>query len=435
MSPYLTIILKLIATLLLVAMNAFFVLSEFAIVRVRRTRLEELVKQGSSLAKIALDIADRLDSYLSAIQLGITLVSLALGWLGEPLVAKILAPVLTLISDDPNVTYTISIIVAFTIITLLHVVLGELVPKSVAIQSAERMALLVAVPMRVFRIITYPIVLLFDRLATLIVRLIGVSRHDDSVQAHSEEELRMIVNDSRTEGVLDDTKGQIMEGALNFADKTATDIMLPRTEMFCLYTDKSYEDNMQIVLSSPYTRFPLSSSNKDDIIGLVHLRDLLENEVQKSHKYSIEELKREALFVPETMPIADVMQAMRAKQIHLAIVIDEYGGTAGLITLEDILEEIVGDINDEYDNEECDITKIDDNTYEINGQTPIEDVGKELKIQLESGDESIGGFVFSALGRKAGVGDIVEHEGFVFKVVEIDGLRIAKVRVSLKCSE
>jgi CBS domain containing-hemolysin-like protein len=312
----------------------------------------------------------------------------------------------------------------------MHVVLGELVPKSIAIQKTEQVILVIALPMVIFHKVTYPLVYLFDNIAAFFLRLLGLTPGKDSEQAHSEEELRMLVSASHNDGVLDDTEGQVINNMFDFADKTAREVMVPRMDMLCLYLDESYENNLKEVLSATFTRFPLCRTDKDNVIGMIHLRDLLENGTKGAGEVQdLEKLVREVLFVPETQHITDIMQVMRSKQIHMAVVIDEYGGTAGIITLEDIIEEIVGDINDEYDEDTADVRKISENTYEINGLTEQGDVEELLNIDLgDQDDETIAGFVFSFLGRKAEVGDTVRQCGYIFEVTEIDGLRISKIR-------
>lgn len=419
--------IKLIAAVLLVFVNGFFVLAEFSIVKVRRTKLEELAKNGGT-AKIALNISHRLDSYLSAIQLGITLASLALGWLGEPAVVTLIEPLLIRITGESNpaMLHTISVVVAFTLITLMHVVLGELVPKSVAIQKAETMALVVAWPLYIFHKLAYPIVYLFDHVAAFGLKVLGMTPGKDHEQSHSEEELRMIVSASYHDGVIDDTEGLLLDNVFTFADKKAHEIMVPRTDMVCLFLDDPYEKNKETVLSSHHTRFPLCKEDKDNVIGMVHLRDMLES---KEPLKNMESIKREILFVPESLKISTVLQLMRVKRIHLSVVVDEYGGTAGLLSLEDILEEIVGDIEDEHDSENKDIIDLGNNVYELSGLFLQGDFEKLADVDLgDNDDETIGGLVFSLLGRKAEVGDIVQCGGYNFEVLSVQNLRVDKVK-------
>ncbi|MDR0454442.1 MAG: hemolysin family protein [Deferribacteraceae bacterium] len=426
------ITVKLAAAFLLVGINAFFVLAEFAVVKVRATRLEELAKQGSGTAKATLNIVHNLDSYLSAIQLGITVASLALGWLGEPAIARLITPIVIKITGSNMIlVHTVSVVTAFTIITVMHVVLGELIPKSIAIQKAERMSLLISQPLTLFYKLVYPMVYIFDHIAIFCLKLIGITPGENHAETHTEEELRMIVSTSHSGGILSDTKGQILDNVFSFSDKNVREIMTPRTDMICLYLDESYENNMKVILESAFTRFPLCRADKDNIIGMIHMKDILENETRETPLINLKNLMREILFVPGTMNISNLMQLMRKRHIHLATVIDEYGGTAGLISLEDVLEEIVGDIHDEYDVMELpDIREIEPSVYEISGQASQTDVKKVLKIDLNSqDDETIGGYVFSLLGRKPELGDAVSFDGYTFEVTALDHIRIDKLRV------
>lgn len=424
--------IMLLAALILVLLNGFFVLSEFAIVKVRRTRLEELSNQGNRTAIAALKIVTNLDSYLSAIQLGITLASLALGWIGEPAVAKLLEPVFHHFIGDTNpvLVHTVSFVVAFSFITLLHVVIGELLPKSVAIQKTEKAVYIITWPLIIFHKLTYPVVFIFDRVAAICLRIIGLTPGKDHEQAHSEEEIRMIVNASHSDGILTDEEGEILDNVFLFADKTVREIMKPRTDMLCLYLEDTYEENLEEIIKSSHTRFPLCKTDKDNIIGMIHLRDILENAMKESPEKDLEKLSREVLFVPETSSVATVMKQMRLKHLHLAIVIDEYGGTAGLVSLEDIIEEIIGEISDEYDKDEPEITELLPGIYDINGLTPQGDVEEILGIDLgDQDDETIAGFVFSLLGRRAEIGDTVKNSGYIFEVTAVSNLRITKLKV------
>ena len=427
----LTSVLMLLAALLLVAANAFFVLAEFAIVKIRRTRLEELALGGNKTAKAAAGVVGRLDSYLSAVQLGITLASLGLGWLGEPAVARLISPILLKFSifNDGVLLHTVSFIVSFTIITLLHVVLGELVPKSIAIQKSERAVILITWPLILFHKIAYPFVFIFDRIAALCLRLIGIAPAAEHENAHSEEEIRMIVSASQSGGILNVDEGQMLDNVFEFADKNAREIMVPRTDMVCVYLEDSFEESLETILNSNHTRFPLCRDNTDNIIGMVHLRDIL-HAMHKSKVRDLKKLKREVLFVPETKNIAAVMKLMRTKRIHLAVVIDEYGGTAGLVSLEDIIEELVGDISDEYDMDFDDVVELSPGNYEVKGLMSVGDIEKLIGRDIgDQEDDTIGGVIFSLLGRKPAEGDRVIISGHHFEVTQVKNLRIEKVKI------
>jgi CBS domain containing-hemolysin-like protein len=427
----------LIIAIFLVFLNGFFVLSEFAIVKVRRTRLEELVKGAHTNAKLALKISNSLDTYLSATQLGITLSSLALGWIGEPAVGRLIAaPILKVFPDNMALVHTISFAAAFTLITLVHVVMGELVPKSIAIAKSEKASLLIAKPLHLFWIIFYPFIKLFDILAAFFLRRIGIDLSLEHAQGHSDEELKIIVNESLNAGFIDSVEGEIIKNAVDFSDTVAKEVMTPRKDIICLYVEDSYDENIKTVLETKHTRYPYCDDGKDNPLGMIHLRDLLENVFSENPTKDLSKLVRKLIFVPENMPISDILSRMNKEQIHTALVIDEFGGTAGLLTMEDILEEIMGDISDEHDTKSEDFKKIDDNTYEFDGMIDIGSVCEILGFELEDSEEilTLGGMVFNELGRPPLVGDTIINGPFEFKVLEVDGNRIQKI-LSVKITE
>ena len=422
--------MRLLTVLLFVLINGFFVVAEFSLVKIRKTRLEELAQQGNSKAKLALKIVSSLDTYLSAIQLGITLASLALGWIGEPAISAIIEPML--FAYFPGyylLLHTISITISFTIITLLHVVLGELIPKSFAIQRTESMVLFAVWPLYIFHKIGYPIITLFDHTAWFFLKILGVEHANVADVAHSEEELRMIVSASHRGGVLNQMESDLLDNVFDFADRVAHEVMVPRQDMICLFTDDSYEENLKVVRHTHHTRFPLCVDDKDHIIGMIHLRDLMNLEWGNTNEKDLKTIMREILIVPEGMSVAKLLQIMRRKRIHLSIVIDEYGGTAGLVALEDIIEEIVGDIQDEHDAIiQAEIQRMPDNTYEFDGRVLFDDVAQLLGINLEDHDEdTIGGYIFGLLGRRPEIGDEVTIDEYSFTVLKVTGFRVVRV--------
>ena len=374
MSPAYSYVINLILVLVLVFCNAFFVVSEFAIVKIRRTRLEELAHTGSKRAKIALKISEHLNTYLSATQLGITLASLGLGWLGEPAVSRLLENAFAnFFADNPVLLHSLSFGVAFTFITLLHVVLGELVPKSMAIQDTERYTLLIAVPLYTFNKICTPIIWCFDHVSLWILKMMGVQAADESDEAHSEEEIKLIIDASQKGGVIDDTESEIIQNAISFSEIFAHEIMIPRQEMKCIYQNSSFNEIMEFVKQNKHTRFPLCAGDKDQILGMIHIRDLLECK-NTQHKDILSKIVRKILFVPENKSISEILHEMMKKRIHLAIVVDEYGGTAGLLSMEDILEELVGEIRDEHDEvTEEPVKMINERVCEFDGLYLVED--------------------------------------------------------------
>ena len=372
-----------------------------------------------------------MDTYLSAIQLGITLSSLALGWVGEPAISAILEPLLLSYIQLPEVMLrTISIAISFTIITLLHVVLGELIPKSLAIQRTESMVLLAVWPLYMFHKVGYPVITLFDHTAWFFLKMMGVKPASEADLAHSEEELRMIVSASHRGGVLNQMESDLIDNVFDFADRLAREVMVPRQDIVCLFVDDSYEENLKVVRETHHTRYPLCVEDKDHIIGMVHLRDLMDLELGNDGKKDMKTIMREMLVVPEGMSVAKLLQLMRRKRMHLAVVVDEYGGTAGLVAMEDIIEEIVGDIQDEHDDiVQAEIQRLPDGTYEFDGRVLFDDVAELLNIHFDDHDEdTIGGYIFGVLGRRPEVGDEVNIGEYVFTVLQIMGFRVVRVK-------
>lgn len=399
--------------------------------KIRKTRLEELAQQGNSRAELALRVVSAFDTYLGATQLGITLASLALGWLGEPAISSLLEPVL--FSYFPGSTWlltTISIAVGFIIITFLHIVLGELVPKSMAIQRAEEMALFCVWPLYIFHKIGYPIIILFNRSAKALLAVMGIQAPNETDLAHSEEELRMIVSASHRGGVLNQMESEIIDNVFDFADRLAREVMVPRQDMICLFAEDSYEENLKVVREAHHTRFPLCLDDKDHIIGMIHLRDLMDFDLCNTEEKDLKTIMREILVIPEGMSVAKLLQMMRRKRIHLAVVADEYGGTAGLVALEDIIEEIVGDIQDEHDDViQPEVQRMPDNSYEFDGRVLFDEVAELLDIRLEDHEEdTIGGYIFGLLGRRPEIGDEVNIGEYSFIVLQVTGFRVVRVK-------
>lgn len=425
--------LMILAALFFVFLNAFFVLCEFSIVKVRHSKLEQLLKEKKGGAKQALEISSNLDTYLSACQLGITLSSLALGWLGEPAIARLLSAWLENTTLSPTLTHTVSIAIAFALITLLHVVLGELVPKSVAIALADKTALWVARPLHIFWLLFYPLIKTFDFLAMLGLKFIGIKPAKESETVHSDEEIKIIASESQRGGVLDEFETEIIRNAVDFSDIVAKEVMTPRKDMICLNKNKSYDENMKIVSEYKHTRFPYINDSKDSILGMIHIRDLMKNEIVGGQK-RLDDFVRPMFLVPENVSISKILIRMNKERTHTALVVDEYGGTAGLITMEDIMEEIVGDINDEHDDKIEDYKKLSDDIYEFKGRYDIESVEELLNIVYpEDLDQvTIGGYVFNLLGRLPVVGDKAEDELCYYEVKRMDGNAIDKVKVVKK---
>lgn len=413
-------------------MNGFFVLAEFSLVKVRKTRLAELAENGSGRAGVALNVISSLDAYLSACQLGITLASLGLGWLGEPAVAILLEPLFSRIAGwSPVYTESVSIAIAFIIITFLHIVFGELIPKSLAIQKAETAAIGTAGLLRLFYKLFYPVIRLLNWLSISALNVIGIHPANEADLAHTEEELRMLVGASEKHGYLDKMESKLLDNVFEFSDRVAEEVMVPRRDMVCIYLQDSHDEVLATVKKYGHTRYPLCDGDKDNVAGLIHIKDLLDYESSNESEFNnIAELKHDILVVPEGMPISLLVQKMRSERTHMAVVADEFGGTAGIVTIEDLLEELVGEIYDEFDIERPEINKLNDNEFEVNGRVLLEEVEDLLNLDFEEESVStIGGYIFTRLGRKPQKKDQVHYKGYSFEAEEVSGYRISKVKI------
>lgn len=424
-------LLMLIVALALVFLNGFFVLSEFSIVKVRRSKLEEMVKEKKAGAKQALKLSSRLDTYLSACQLGITLSSLALGWIGEPALATIISTPLLTLGFNPVLIHTIAFVIAFSIITLLHVVLGELVPKSIAITIADKAILFIARPLHLFWILFSPCIKIFDFLAALTLKIFHIKPAKEHELTHSEEEIKIIASESQKGGVLDEFETEIIRNAVDFSDTVAKEIMTPRKDMICLNKQNSYAENMQIICEHKHTRFPYIDGSKDSILGLIHIRDLIQNELDKKNE-DLGIFAKPMILVPENISISKVLLMMNTQRSHAALVVDEYGGTAGILTMEDIMEEVLGEIKSEY--QEDSYKKLAENIYEFQGRCDIKKVEELLLISYDEDLEqvTIGGYVFNLLGRLPVVGDRIEDELCYYEVKKMNGNSIERVKIVKK---
>ncbi|MBF0923786.1 MAG: HlyC/CorC family transporter [Campylobacter concisus] len=431
-------LLMVILAIIFILLNAFFVLSEFSLVKVRKSRLEELIKEKKPNAQLAFEMSNKLDTYLSATQLGITLSSLALGWIGEPAVARLIeAPLKNVFNLSDILVHTVGFAIAFTLITLLHVVMGELVPKSVAIAKSESAVLKIARPLHFFWILFSPIIKLFDILATFGLKILGIQPAKENELAHSEEEIKIIVGESLKGGVLDSFETELIKNAVDFSDTVAKEIMTPRRDMICINKQKSFEENLQVVFESKYTRYPYIDGSKDIILGMIHIRDILQLHFSEDKEKSFDAIVRKFVIVPESLSISKVLVMMNKEQISAALVVDEYGGTAGLLTMEDIMEEVLGDFNDEHDEVDQHYKKINENIYEFQGRYDLESVEEVLGISFdeETDQVTIGGYVFNLIGRLPVVGDKIEDENCYYEVRKMDGASISRVKVRKKIKE
>ena len=415
-------LLRIIVVFLLVLGNAFFVAAEYALVTARRTRLTERAVRGDLRARLALRIMDSPVRFIGTVQLGITAFSIALGAVGEPLVEHFL---------DPVLATGVAFVVAFLIVTYLHVTLGELVPKAIALTKNESTALWVALPIEAVYVATYPIVWFLQASSNLFTRLFGIEPAPAGVVAHTEEDIRMIVAAAEDTGVIEEAEEEMLYKVFDFAGKEVHEQMVPRPEVVAVSVDLPPEDCLAAVIDSPYTRYPAYRGSLDQIVGVLHVRDLFSALNDRGiANVSIEEILRPAFVVPETKDLAALLADFRRTKNHMAIVVDEYGAMQGLITLEDVLEEIVGEIEDEFDLPDEAVERIDDSTIRIDGTFPIDDFNEQFDTALPQEDyHTVAGFVFGLLGRAPEKDDEVEHDGLRFRVLEIEGSRIERLEV------
>jgi CBS domain containing-hemolysin-like protein len=421
--------LGLVSVVVLVLLNAFFVASEFALVGARRTRLDELARSGDRKARLARRAVQSLDRYISSTQLGITLASLGLGWIGEPALAGLIRGAFAWLPSSlaAIATHGVASVVAFGIITILHIILGELVPKAVALLYPEAVSSWVAGPLIGFSwVMQWPVTLL-NGTANRLLRLIGISPPGEHERLHSPEEIRMLVEQSTEGGSLLQEDARLLEGVFEFSEKTALEVMTPRTQMIALESALSVEDAADEVAVARRSRYPVYTESLDEIVGVVHAKDILT--ALRAHPHdTVRNIMRPPLFVPGTREVEDVLADMKRLKTHLAVVLDEYGGTAGLVTMEDLLEEIVGPIYDEHDPQDRVLTG--DAAARLDGAMPITEFNTQYDAALDDTDyTTLGGYVFGQLGRLPRPGDRVTVGPQTFEVVEMDGRRVRGLRL------
>ncbi|MEK8131924.1 hemolysin family protein [Paenibacillus filicis] len=424
-------IVNLVLVALLIVLTAFFVATEFAIIRLRSSRVDQLVMEGRKHAVAVQQVTRNLDGYLSACQLGITITALGLGWLGEPTVEKILHPLFSYIGLSGEVSGVISFLIAFVLITYLHVVLGELAPKSLAIQKAEQVSLLVARPIMLFYKIMYPFIWLLNGSANSLIRAFGIKPAKEHEDAHSEEEIQIILSESYQSGKINKAEYGYVSRIFAFDELLAREIMVPRTDMACLYTNLTLEENIAIIRREQYTRFPVASESKDRIVGMVNTKRFFLHDGGHGEPMDLNSLIQPVLTVPDSIPVQALLRKMQLQQVHFAILIDEYGGTAGMITIEDILEEIVGEIRDEFDADEVKpVEKLDDGQYRLEGKVLLSEVNELLGSDLNNDEvDTIGGWLYMQ-SPELSPGSVYTHGDLAFEVLERDSHRIRWIRVS-----
>jgi CBS domain containing-hemolysin-like protein len=446
-----SLVWRLVVVVLLVATNAFFVAAEFALVASRRTRLEALIRRGDRKAMVAKRAIQSLTRYISGTQLGITLTSLGLGWVGEPTLAAALVGLFNALPDPlPGIlAHGVAVGVAFALITFLHVVLGELTPKALALLYPETLSRWLTPPLMLFTGATKPFIWILNSSANGLLHFFGARPPSERERVHSPEEIRMLVEQSRARGSLEPSDARMLEGVFEFSEKTAREVMTPRTQIVALPADLSLAAAADRVAATGRSRYPVYRQSLDDIAGTVHAKAILAGlRAAGGADAAVQTMMRPAFFVPGTREVEDVLADMKRQKVHLAIVLDEFGGTAGLVTMEDLLEEIVGQIYDEYDRPPAapplarrapgggGPSGTGDAAPVIAGATEIKDVNEAYGLALDEGDyTTIGGLLFGALGRLPKVGDQVKLPGAVFEVLEMDGRRVGKIRVAPQATE
>jgi putative hemolysin len=417
-----SLLFELLAVAVLILLNGYFVAAEYGLVTARRTRIIELERSGNRRARQVLQIVSDPPRFIAAMQLGVTLTSLGIGALGEHALAK---------AFDPILATVLAVVLAYLVLTFLHVVIGELVPKGIALGHSEGTALTVSAPVRAFFTVFGPLIWFLQRSTELVLRVFGLEPPGAEGEAHSEAELKMLLSSSAEHGEIEQGEQEMLYKVFDFADKEVADVMVPRPEVVALSIDLPPEECLAAVIDSPYTRYPVYRETLDSIVGILHVRDLFSAMNDRGiAQVRVEELVRPASIVPETKDLAALLTEFRRTNQHMAIVVDEYGAMEGIVTLEDLLEEIVGEIEDEFDLPDESIERVDADTIRIDGTFPIDDFNEQFQAELPAEDyHTVAGFVFGQLGRAAEPGDEVSHDGMRFQVVDVEGSRIERLEV------
>ena len=425
---------RIALALFLVFLNGFFVAAEFAFVRLRSASVETLVSEGGRSAAIVGEATSNLDDYLAVSQLGITISSLGLGWIGEPAVAVLVDPLLESFLP-PSAVHAASVAVGFGIITFLHVVYGELAPKTLAIQRAKQIALIVAIPMKAFYYLFVPGIVVFNGTANLSTRLVGVSPASETDEIHTEGEILSILSEAGEAGEVDAEEVEMIERVFSLDDTAVREIMKPRPDVTSIPADTPLSDLRSMAVRAEYTRYPVVDGESEEVIGYVDVKDILrtsESIDEATETVTARDLARDVVVVPETLRVDELLAEFQSEQRQMAVVIDEWGAFEGLVTVEDVVEEVVGDIRDQFDLREPDpsIEALDDGGYAVDGSVSLGEVNETLDASLESDEvETVGGFVLSRLGRAPELGDSVEADGYLLRVDAVDGARVTAVVV------
>ena len=430
--------LQLLLTFFLVFCNAFFVAAEFAIVKVRESQIELLVRTGNRIARTSKHIIEHLDTYLSATQLGITLASLGLGWIGEPVVSAFIIGVFNIfgVSIDPKLAHSIALPSAFILITILHIVFGELAPKSLAIQRPEQITLLVSLPLRLFYLVFSPFIWLLNKFANFLLKLAGFPPISETEQLHSSAEIRFILDESSKSGIIEVTDHKLINNIFEFADKDVKQVMVPRGKIVAIEKSMTFDEIVNKFISEGYSRMPVYDKNIDNITGMLNAKDIIMAQAAGSDR-QVDSLIRKVYFIHEDELLKKVLNTMLRNKVHIAVVVDEFGGVAGLVTMEDIIEEIIGEIQDEYDDEKPLIEKLENNVFIISASAVISDINKLLPLPLpESEDyETLGGMIMGVAGKIPEVGEMVEFDGYMCEILQRSERTIEKVKLIRKQME
>ena len=425
-------VFKIFLTFFLVVLNGFFVAAEFAIVKVRASQIEIKAKSGSRVANIAKYITQHLDGYLAATQLGITLASLGLGWVGESVMHKIVHDLLINFNLSEVYITSISTFIAFLFITIMHIVFGELAPKSIAIQRPVATTLFIALPLQGFYLVCKPFIWVLNGFANIVLKIFGISSIGGHEAVHSTEELYYLLDQGKESGALDTNEHELIRNVFDFNERVVKNIMVPRTKISGIELSTPKEEVINMIISEGYSRMPVFDDIIDKIIGIIHAKDVLP--LLASHKeWSLSDIIRKPYFVPETKKINDLLSELQQKRIQIAIVIDEFGGTAGMVTLEDIVEEIVGEIQDEYDEEKPTVEKISETEFVINAYATVYDVNEYLPHDLPEDEDfdTVGGLVSHAFGKIPEVGDSEECYGYLFTILKKTEQNIETIKLEL----
>ncbi len=429
------VLFNIFLTLFFVFLNGFFVAAEFAIVKVRSSQLELRVRDGSSLAKIAKGMVNHLDAYLSATQLGITLASLGLGWIGESVVAALIINLLQFINIEasPELIHQISLPVAFAVITFLHIVLGELAPKSLAIQRSETVTLVIALPLKIFYTVFKPFIWFLNYIANSLVKMLGFEPVTEEQDLHSSDELRYLIEESTKSGLLDKTEHEMLENVFDFSGTPVKQIMVPHNQIIGVDLSMSTEDIMNAFIDEGVSRMPVFNQTVDNIVGVIYAKDVLS---MLAHKdlIVISDIIRPPFLVNEDEKIKKLLRDLQYEKIHLAVVIDEFGGTAGIVTLEDILEEIVGEIQDEYDEESPFVKVISDKEFLVDASAAIDDANDTLPVDLPESDdyETVGGLIMHTTGRIPEENEKIELDDYLCIIISRETRTLLEVKLILK---